>query len=85
MRSPQPKKRYREVKPTKQTVYLGGHAVNLLALSADLGLDHGYLSRVCRAERIPSIPYAQKVADALGWSIQQFLDAITVRATADTD
>lgn len=76
---PKPPKKYREDKPTKQTVMLGGHAINLVALAEGEALDHGYLSRVCRGDRIPSIPYAETLANALGWTIQDLLDAVKRR------
>lgn len=83
MSAPKPPKKYRELKPTKQSVILDGHAVNLVALADGEALDHGYLSRVCRGNRTPSIPYAETLATALGWTIQQLLDAIKKRKAVD--
>lgn len=79
MHAPKPPRAFRELRPTEQTVSLGGHAINLVKLSEALDIDHGYLSRVCSGKRVPSLPYVQAVSTALGWTIQQLLDAIAAR------
>lgn len=77
--APKPPKAYLEDKPTKQTVRLGGHPLNLLSLSQALRIDHGYLSRVCSGERVPSVQYARTIAAALGWTLGDFFEALDAR------
>jgi hypothetical protein len=80
MALPLPPKPLRELKPSRQSVKLGGQCINLVRLSETMQVDHGYLSRVMRGDRVPSLPYAEAVAAALGWTLQQLMDAIRQRA-----
>lgn len=51
--------------PSSKSIRLGGRFINLMRL-AERGLDHGYLSRILSGERVPSVPYAMKLATELG-------------------
>jgi transcriptional regulator with XRE-family HTH domain len=41
-------------------------------------LEHGHLSRIFSGKRYPSIKYARFIADALGMTLQSFLDEIAL-------
>lgn len=62
-------------KTTSTTVVLAGRAINLLALSRAQGIDHGYLSRIMRGTRRPSIDMAERIAAGLGMGLEDFLQA----------
>jgi len=65
-----------ERRPTTQSVYLMGRAVNLSAISRSQGIDPSHLSRIFSGRRNPSIKYARKIASALGLRLDEFLDAL---------
>ncbi|MGH7184515.1 MAG: helix-turn-helix domain-containing protein [Nitrospiraceae bacterium] len=68
-----------EHSPTSQSVQLDGVWINLSAVSRETGLDIGYLSRVFSGKRSPNIFSAQKIAEAIGFSLGRFTDAVRSR------
>jgi transcriptional regulator with XRE-family HTH domain len=68
-----------EHKPTHKTIRLGGRYISLTLIEREMGLDHGYVSYIFSGKRIPSIPYAEKLADALGMTLDDLLWAIRQR------
>jgi transcriptional regulator with XRE-family HTH domain len=65
--------------PTTKTVRLGGRFISLAKIEKETGLDHGYTSYIFSGKRTPSVPYAIKLAKALGMSIDDLLYAIAER------
>ena len=79
-RFPAPPRRYREDHPKRGvSVTLGGHTLNLTELARGLKADHGYLSKVLSGRRTPSLPFAEKLAEALGWDLTSLMQAIRER------
>ncbi len=68
-----------EIKPTAQTVYLGGKPINVSAIARTQHIDQSYLSRILAGKCVPTIPIAQKIAAVVGLSLEQLLDAIQDR------
>lgn len=62
--------------PTTKTLRIGGRFISLTKLEKEAGLDHGYTSYIFSGRRTPSIPYAIKLAKALGMTIDDLLYAI---------
>lgn len=71
-----------ETRPTPQTVYLLGVAVNLSAICRAANMDHGYMSRLFRGERHPSPKYLRRVAAALHMSADVLDTAFREQAAA---
>lgn len=71
-----------ETRPTTQTVYLDGIAINIAAVSRKTGYDQGFLSRVFSGKRIPNMVFAQNIADAIGFSLDRFVDAVKAKRIA---
>lgn len=66
-----------EPKPTRQTVYFGGAAINLSAIMRVTGLTHAYLSRLFSGRRRnPSAANVRKIATALGMSSDGFMTTL---------
>lgn len=54
-----------ESKPTSKTIRLGGRFISLTKI-AEHGFDAGYLSYIFSGDRVPSVPYAMRLAKTLG-------------------
>lgn len=65
--------------PTTQSVYLRGVAINMHAIHRVCGVDISYLSRIFSGERNPTLPYARRIAGAIGLTLDDFVDAIEER------
>jgi hypothetical protein len=65
-------------KPNSQTVQFAGKSINLSAISRDQGIDKSYLSRIFNGQRMPTMPYARKIAASMGMGLEEFLDALQV-------
>lgn len=71
---------YLEDSPSHQSVRLGGRYINLKRLAEEQDLDPSYVTRIISGERPnPSLSYLQKIADALGMTIDNLLTAIRER------
>lgn len=68
-----------EMNPTPQSVYLDGVCINQAALSRVTKMDQGYLSKILSGKHIPGLFAAQKIADALGWTLDRFALALKAR------
>jgi hypothetical protein len=62
-----------ETKPTAQSIQFCQTYINLTVLSAVTGTDHGYLSRIFRGQRIPSVTKCTVLAEALGMTLVGFM------------
>ena len=63
-------------------IEFAGRYINLHRMAEVEGLTYGYLYRVIRGQRCPSIPYAERLAGYLGVSLEEFLKAIKQAAVA---
>lgn len=70
---------YLEDHPTAYSVRLGGRYINLQRLANEENFNHSYLSRIVSGDRTPSLPYYQRLADALQMELQDLIDAIADR------
>lgn len=68
-----------EVNPTSQSVNLGGVYINLSVLARTQNIDQSYLSRIMAGKRRPRIDHAQKIAGALGITIDRLLELLDDR------
>jgi len=62
-----------EIHPTHQSIKFAGRFISLTHISRKYHLTHGYLSRIFRGERRPSFAYAEKISEALGMTLSDFL------------
>ena len=69
-----------EYHPDTRSVMLGGRYINITLLADVMKCDHGYLCRILRGERTPSIPFLRRMADALSMTgTDELLAAIDER------
>lgn len=68
-----------ETNPTSQSVRLGEVYINLSQLSRTQNIDQSYLSRIMAGKRRPRIDHAQKIAGALGITIDRLLELLDDR------
>lgn len=55
-----------EANPTSHSIRLGGRFISMAEIERQFDLDHGYISYILQGKRTPSIPYAKRLAKALG-------------------
>lgn len=72
-------KKFLQAKPNAYSVKFGGAYLNLREIARRLECDHGHLSRVFNSRRGPSLQMAQRLAEALGMSVDDFLTALRAR------
>jgi transcriptional regulator with XRE-family HTH domain len=63
-------------------VTLNGRVVNIYAVSQELGVDQGYLSRILSGKRIPKLDLALRIAQAVGMDVSELATAIDARKKA---
>ncbi len=68
-----------ETHPHCQSVKLGNTFVNLSMIARSQGLRKDYLSRIFSGQRTPSVLTVQKIAAALGLSVDEFLELLDDR------
>jgi transcriptional regulator with XRE-family HTH domain len=71
-----------EVKPTQQTVYLGGKPVSISTIAWATGIDRSYLSRILRGDKEPTLSNARKIAAVLAMGIEELMALIDERKDA---
>lgn len=62
--------------PTSQTVWFAGVPINLSELSKSYKpkMGHGYLSKIFKGERKPSLKWIEQIATGLGMQRDAFID-----------
>jgi len=66
--------------PSPQSVDFAGTHINLKQLARATGMDHSYLSRCFNGVRpLPSIESCRSLADALGMTLIDFIEALEAR------
>lgn len=71
--------RYISARPNYQTIFFGGHYIDAVKLASDLDLNHSYVTRILAGDRMPSLPYLEKLADALHLSLDEMRESINER------
>lgn len=70
----------RSSKPhTARAICLDGVYINQTELSHKTGLDQGTLSRILSGHRTPNMFHAQKITEAIGFSLDRFISAVLKR------
>jgi len=60
-------------KPTAKSVYFSGKFIHLTILAMCTGLSIGYISKIFRGEKQPSLKSAKRMADSLGMDFNTFV------------
>ena len=54
-------------------------AVNQYRLAKDTGINRAHINRMFNRQSFPSFPTACRIADALGWSLDELAEELAVR------
>lgn len=72
----------RVTKPTRSSILFGGIWINVSAIARTQGMKQSFVSKIMSGSRGASVTDLRRVANAIGFGLEELLDAIELRRIA---